>query len=609
MRVFFPRISFTLDYGKNTHSGDITMISLGYGLHQAWIFCAMFGSSSLFMEEGLLAGESLFGIPTASFVSLLAYFLCLFVEGFTDQKYKAFYRKKTTIICSAFLMCVGTFLYFVQIENETICFIVHVIAGITTGFGSSILLLAWGVRFARGSVSSIHANSIIGFSLAFSIYITIVTVFGFPFGGVITALLPLGELSILLKHQAFGIGKNTDKQLFSPLPVRMSQFVAKFAVPILIFSIALGFLRLVSIHPNAEIGLPYSILSVGIAAVVLFVVTLLLPAQDDGWSFDFKIIGLFVAVAIAAVSFGGHEQTLLQSVTALIAYLCFEGLLWIYFSEFSQTFRLSPVLIFGVGRGCAGLATASVAIVNALSSSVYNADILSDTTFSIIMLIVLMASYLLLPSQTEIKKILQPSGLQVSIAKTENLINQNNSEVEGENNGFENMSGEGANSARTTNETQVLNATATVPTSSTNASSTSNIIGHNTGEGASGYQTNAGVINGSKTIGERTNGAANSMQNTNGANNTQDAPVKHIAKFKEKCQIIGNTYMLSLREQEVLFFLAKGYNAALIQEKLYISEGTTKTHMRHIYRKLNIHTQQDLIRIVESVELPKQTYK
>ena len=36
---------------------------------------------------------------------------------------------------------------------------------------------------------------------------------------------------------------------------------------------------------------------------------------------------------------------------------------------------------------------------------------------------------------------------------------------------------------------------------------------------------------------------------------------------------------------------------------LYISEGTAKTHIRHIYRKLNIHSQQDLIHLIDEVEL------
>ena len=71
-------------------------------------------------------------------------------------------------------------------------------------------------------------------------------------------------------------------------------------------------------------------------------------------------------------------------------------------------------------------------------------------------------------------------------------------------------------------------------------------------------------------------------------------------RFRAKCETVANTYLLSTRETEVMFFLAKGHNAAYIQEKLYISEGTAKTHIRHIYRKLDIHTQQELMRMVET---------
>jgi DNA-binding CsgD family transcriptional regulator len=73
--------------------------------------------------------------------------------------------------------------------------------------------------------------------------------------------------------------------------------------------------------------------------------------------------------------------------------------------------------------------------------------------------------------------------------------------------------------------------------------------------------------------------------------------------FKRKCGAIADLYLLSRRETEVLFLLAKGRNAAYIQERLYISEGTARTHMRHIYKKLNIHTQQELIDMIDSLEL------
>ncbi|MDR1184345.1 MAG: helix-turn-helix transcriptional regulator [Coriobacteriales bacterium] len=70
-----------------------------------------------------------------------------------------------------------------------------------------------------------------------------------------------------------------------------------------------------------------------------------------------------------------------------------------------------------------------------------------------------------------------------------------------------------------------------------------------------------------------------------------------------ECRRADARALLSRRETEVLFLLAKGRNAAYIQERLYISEGTARTHMRHIYKKLNIHTQQELIDMIDSIEL------
>ena len=49
-----------------------------------------------------------------------------------------------------------------------------------------------------------------------------------------------------------------------------------------------------------------------------------------------------------------------------------------------------------------------------------------------------------------------------------------------------------------------------------------------------------------------------------------------------------------------MFLLAKGHNAAFIQEKLCISKSTAKTHISHIYRKLDIHNQQELLAMVDA---------
>lgn len=76
-----------------------------------------------------------------------------------------------------------------------------------------------------------------------------------------------------------------------------------------------------------------------------------------------------------------------------------------------------------------------------------------------------------------------------------------------------------------------------------------------------------------------------------------------MARFRAQLDAVANTYLLSRREADVLLYLARGYKAAYIQEKLYIAEGTAKTHIRHIYRKLNVHSQQELMRLVDTTEI------
>lgn len=69
--------------------------------------------------------------------------------------------------------------------------------------------------------------------------------------------------------------------------------------------------------------------------------------------------------------------------------------------------------------------------------------------------------------------------------------------------------------------------------------------------------------------------------------------------YKRKCAHATAAYDLTPREGEILFFLAKGRNAKYISDQLYVAERTVKTHIYHIYQKMGIHSQQELIDIVE----------
>ena len=64
-----------------------------------------------------------------------------------------------------------------------------------------------------------------------------------------------------------------------------------------------------------------------------------------------------------------------------------------------------------------------------------------------------------------------------------------------------------------------------------------------------------------------------------------------------RCANIAQEYALSAREGEVLVLLVKGETRQNMCRELHLSEGTVKTHLTHIYKKLGIHTQSELLDI------------
>lgn len=67
-----------------------------------------------------------------------------------------------------------------------------------------------------------------------------------------------------------------------------------------------------------------------------------------------------------------------------------------------------------------------------------------------------------------------------------------------------------------------------------------------------------------------------------------------------KCKATAAAHGLSARETEIMIMLAKGRSLPHIQETLHIASGTAHTHARHIYAKLDIHSRQELLDLIES---------
>ncbi len=70
--------------------------------------------------------------------------------------------------------------------------------------------------------------------------------------------------------------------------------------------------------------------------------------------------------------------------------------------------------------------------------------------------------------------------------------------------------------------------------------------------------------------------------------------------FNAATEAIATEFGLSPRELDILRSLARGYDANTTADKLNISWNTVRTHIRNVYNKLDVHSHQELIVLVDT---------
>lgn len=80
---------------------------------------------------------------------------------------------------------------------------------------------------------------------------------------------------------------------------------------------------------------------------------------------------------------------------------------------------------------------------------------------------------------------------------------------------------------------------------------------------------------------------------------TLSAPPTSSQTQRKERENLAQSYGLSPRETEIFLLLAQGRSRPYIRDALFLSKNTVATHIRHIYEKMDIHSQQELIDLVQ----------
>ena len=673
MGVRVPKITLNADFGEESAFGELSLLSVGYGLHQAWVYATMFGTSSVFGPMPCFEGLYGSSVTLPYLISSIVYIFAMLFIAATDQRFLKLYTSRKLLCIGVALSCVGSLLLLAAAASDMP--LAETASGIMTGIGSAILIVYWGTAFARTDSASIVLNTAIAISIAIGLFATVLHYAPFPVSALAIACVPLLELAILLKKTPKPYHERDEVPIFKPLPINRGKFVMRFGAPVLVLGIALGMLRsnsLQNLVTKTSVGAQPMLLLAAGCATVLVLLTIMALGAGDRWSRFFQPLVPFIAVTVFLMPLASAENAALTSVIMLVGFLCFESLMWIFFADLSQRFRLSPILVFGLGRATLAFAIMVGTLMPIALANYAHLLPFGEQTLVILLLLVIVFAYALLPREREIESIIMPcplvkavsasferkeesqraaglrncgaakgtdSALEQAVAESapqreqtaDNLLNGEGKPTTG------NQAAEGDGTApagaplaagtAAADSAEAEAAPCEAPAAADNATAyraacedgedAANAEPAGAASGPEGATAVQPVVNMDGTEGATTSAATPSaLPMSRERQATQPAPAANAetrfakpneparggGRFRGKCETVANTFLLSRRETEILFFLAKGHNAAYIQEKLYISEGTAKTHIRHIYRKCDVHNQQDLMRMVEDAQ-------
>lgn len=434
-----------------------------------------------------------------------------------------------------------------------------IVSAALTGAGTSVIVLRFGVVYSKAPAREAAMYMAASFVFAAMIYFMAVGLPD-PVGMVFTALLPvLAVVSTLTNPEWSDEGEGGRPE--GPVPLR--RFFVRLLVAVAVFSVVVGVSRGFSVPHSSISSLNADgaliIFSTAVVAGVLFVVVGLLRRQFDVSRLYYPIIiavaaGILVTPLLGGTGFGSQLIT--------VAYNCFVLVIWCLLAYVVYSSRLSPILVFGLGRGASALGTtfgwlAGLEIVRSQGDGSLSLEVVS-----VAMVFALLVVSMLVLNDRLVGDALRP----------EERIRGDAAEVPAQGAG---SAGEAAFADRRGAEDRRSAAD---------------------GEGAWDGGTGRSGASEMGEVGEM-GGAGASL--ADGSPGGAAAGERRSGPYRMRCDAVAEHYGLSPRERDVFDLLVRGRSIDYIAQNLTISFNTAKSHIRHIYVKADVHSRQELIDLID----------
>lgn len=579
-----PRITVSIKRSADGSraTGELNSLSLGFGIFQVWLFMAVYNCSRMFNQSAFM--PSFPYLPAELSDSVLISFLligglCLIIISATNQLLLRFYVSKRALVAATLLCCLGTALLYTGCIDQ-VGAMLAIAAGAIMGLGSSLLLVIWGTTFARFQFATIVLNTAISYVVGIGISVICANWVPSPISGLITILLPVASMPILLPLIPKPYYQRHEEPIFHPLSanrVNESSFLIRFGFPVIVVGVTLGALRSVCIGqvlPNGSITVQMVFGLSCVCSLVIYIMAIALTKRDLFWDTLFRVVMPVTMAGIASIALLSGPYDVLAAFFISMGYVCLEIMFWVFFAGVAQQFRISPIFVFGIGRGLMefGSIAGSLIVTHVVQANVGE---LALAQSALILAVSLAVGYAFLPRYREIMSMV--STAQRPQQRAEAPVHM-----------WEDVADKSEIPARQTPPT-----TASVLEAAGIATST---LGPYGGAPIT-LPANDAHIAPSAAAPAATAAPPAPAESAPAPDDEESEEEK--GSFRRRCDELSEQFLLSAREKEVLLILAKGHNASFIQEQLCVSKSTAKTHINHIYKKMDIHTQQELLKMVE----------
>lgn len=515
----------------------------GFALIRAWVYVMFLG-----MGVGLLSVMPDTSCAAVYLWSSAALTVTLFAGGLVPHSIERLLANPGGQLGAIVATLVGTLCASCAAVLSSPPYILLAFGGLTTGVGSGLIHLGYGEIHRNRPPSDVGIEVPMAVLLA-AVEFSIVSFAPFAAQVAVASALPIGSGFIMMREsRRFRscpalVWMISGQQLIMPTP----RLIVRVGACALGIGLADGVARQVFMSLTGMSSFHYYHPAMLTSSIVLaaLLIGFELLRRDTTFRALYKFITFVIAASIAFVPSLSHLEELYWAgpLITLVGYNAFNAFVWILLADLTYNFRLSAAATFGIGWGMLTLgSTVGQMVATLLGAGLFLTSQLASFLAAVGTLVVF-AVCLFVMKDDDLVDIEDRQNMVMSIGSS-----MNDSDVE-------------------THDTE---------------------------------QTDGFVLPQVEAFPDHSGscGADEAGDAVFGDQDKRDFQHQR-APFKERCVKLARDCGLTPRETEILILFAKGRSAVRIQEELVISRGTVTTHLQHIYRKVDVHSRQELLDAIE----------